>query len=86
MQGLLVLVAGPNVVRFLPPLTVNEDEIKEGFIRFRRALDSFLQEERRASGDESSSSISLSGNKVWQKVKMLWRRIVRIFTFGKAGK
>lgn len=29
-KGLLVLTAGPNVVRLLPPLIINEDEIKTG--------------------------------------------------------
>ena len=29
-KGLLVLTAGPNVVRFLPPLVISEKEILEG--------------------------------------------------------
>jgi acetylornithine/N-succinyldiaminopimelate aminotransferase len=28
-QGLLVLIAGPNVLRFVPPLVISEDEIKQ---------------------------------------------------------
>ncbi|WP_257875356.1 aspartate aminotransferase family protein [Helicobacter sp. 12S02232-10] len=36
-EGLLVLKSGKNVVRFLPPLTIKEDEISEGFERLRKA-------------------------------------------------
>jgi acetylornithine aminotransferase len=38
-NGVLVLKAGRNTVRFLPPLTITKDEIDEGFARFERALD-----------------------------------------------
>ncbi|MDR0666505.1 MAG: aspartate aminotransferase family protein [Campylobacteraceae bacterium] len=38
-NGILVLKAGRNTVRFLPPLTISKDEIDEGFERFERALD-----------------------------------------------
>jgi acetylornithine/N-succinyldiaminopimelate aminotransferase len=34
----LVLKAGRNVIRFLPPLTITKEEIDEGFIRFEKAL------------------------------------------------
>ncbi|MEC8082695.1 MAG: aspartate aminotransferase family protein [Pseudomonadota bacterium] len=37
-EGLLVLVAGPNVIRFTPSLIVPEADIKEGFERFERAV------------------------------------------------
>ena len=37
-EGLLVLKAGRNTVRFLPPLTITEDEIEEGFARLKNAL------------------------------------------------
>lgn len=37
-EGLLVLVAGPNVVRFAPSLIIPEADIKEGFTRFERAV------------------------------------------------
>lgn len=36
--GVLVLVAGPNVMRFLPPLTITDDELGKGLARFRAAL------------------------------------------------
>ena len=29
-KGLLVLTAGPNVVRLLPPLIISKEEIKKG--------------------------------------------------------
>ena len=35
----LVLKAGRNTVRFLPPLTITNDEIDLGFERFKKALD-----------------------------------------------
>lgn len=36
--GALVLVAGPNVLRFVPPLNITEAEVKEGLLRFRNGL------------------------------------------------
>lgn len=37
-EGLLLLVAGANVVRFTPSLVITEEEVKEGFARLDRAL------------------------------------------------
>lgn len=39
-EGLIVLKAGRNTVRFLPSLTITKDEINEGFKRFEKALTS----------------------------------------------
>ena len=39
-EGVIVLKAGRNTVRFLPSLTIRKDEIDEGFRRFEKALDS----------------------------------------------
>jgi acetylornithine/N-succinyldiaminopimelate aminotransferase len=39
--GVLVLVAGPNVMRFLPPLTITDDELSQGLARFKAALIAF---------------------------------------------
>jgi acetylornithine/N-succinyldiaminopimelate aminotransferase len=36
--GLLILVAGPNVLRFLPPLTITQEELDEGLKRLKPAL------------------------------------------------
>lgn len=36
--GLILLKAGRNTVRFLPPLTISEKEIDEGFKRFEKAI------------------------------------------------
>jgi acetylornithine/N-succinyldiaminopimelate aminotransferase len=36
--GVLVLVAGPNVMRFLPPLVITHAEMAEGLKRFKAAL------------------------------------------------
>ncbi len=41
-HGLLVLQAGPNVLRFLPPLVVTEQEMKKGLKRLDAALAAFL--------------------------------------------
>ncbi len=38
-EGLLVLKAGKNTLRMLPPLTISKDEINEGFKRMTSALD-----------------------------------------------
>lgn len=40
-HGVLVLVAGPNVMRLLPPLTVSSDEMEEGLSRLESALNEF---------------------------------------------
>ncbi len=37
-EGVLVLKAGRNTLRFLPPLTITREEMDEGFDRLRRAL------------------------------------------------
>ena len=37
--GLIVLVAGPNVVRLLPPLTISQDEIDELVDRLVKTLE-----------------------------------------------
>ena len=42
LNGVLVLQAGPDVLRFLPPLTINDDEVKEGCARFEVAMGAFL--------------------------------------------
>ncbi len=36
--GVLALVAGPNVLRFLPPLTITDEELLEGLKRLKPAL------------------------------------------------
>jgi acetylornithine aminotransferase len=38
----LVLKAGRNVIRFLPPLTITKEEINEGFIRFEKTLKNII--------------------------------------------
>ncbi len=37
-EGVLVLKAGRNTLRFLPPLTITKGEIDEGFVRLEKAL------------------------------------------------
>lgn len=43
-MGLLCCVAGEHVVRFLPPLTINEDELEEGLEMIGDALDELYGE------------------------------------------
>jgi acetylornithine aminotransferase len=37
-EGVIVLKAGRNTVRFLPSITIDKNEIYEGFLRFEKAL------------------------------------------------
>lgn len=39
-EGLIVLKAGRNTVRFLPSITISQEEIDEGFKRFEKAITS----------------------------------------------
>jgi acetylornithine/succinyldiaminopimelate/putrescine aminotransferase len=41
-NGLMLLIAGPDVVRFLPALVVSDAQIDEAAVRLRRALDEVL--------------------------------------------
>ncbi len=40
--GLLLLQAGPDVLRFVPPLNIGDGEVAEGLARLRAALESWL--------------------------------------------
>lgn len=41
--GLLILQAGPNVLRFLPPLTITAAEMKKGIARLEESLAAYLK-------------------------------------------
>jgi acetylornithine/N-succinyldiaminopimelate aminotransferase len=41
-KGVLVLVAGPNVCRFLPPLNITQEELATGLERFASALRDYI--------------------------------------------
>lgn len=43
-QGLMMLIAGPNVVRFAPSLIITLDEIETGLSRFEKAIEQFTQD------------------------------------------
>jgi acetylornithine/N-succinyldiaminopimelate aminotransferase len=43
-HGVLVLQAGPNVLRCVPPLTITEKEMKEGIARLQQAITVFLSQ------------------------------------------
>jgi acetylornithine/N-succinyldiaminopimelate aminotransferase len=38
-KGLLLLQAGPDVLRFVPALNIRDDEVADGLARLRRALE-----------------------------------------------
>jgi acetylornithine/N-succinyldiaminopimelate aminotransferase len=40
-HGLLLLQAGPDVLRFVPPLTITDEELAEGLARLQAALEAF---------------------------------------------
>ena len=42
-HGLLLLQAGPDVLRFVPPLTISADELAEGLKRLHAALRAFAR-------------------------------------------
>ena len=42
-EGLMILQAGPDVVRFAPSLLVDEADIKDGLDRFERAVQKLTQ-------------------------------------------
>ncbi|HEY0199119.1 MAG TPA: acetylornithine/succinylornithine family transaminase [Rhodanobacter sp.] len=42
-HGLLLLQAGPDVLRFVPPLTITDEELAEGLVRLRAALNDFAE-------------------------------------------
>ncbi len=42
-QGVMVLIAGANVVRFAPALNISEQEVKTGMARFALACEHLLQ-------------------------------------------
>ncbi|MCH9673905.1 MAG: aspartate aminotransferase family protein [Gammaproteobacteria bacterium] len=41
-QGLLILTAGPDVVRMLPPLNLSDADLADGMNRFEKAVDAWL--------------------------------------------
>lgn len=43
-EGLLVLVAGPDVIRFAPSLVIDKADLDEGLARFERAVATFISE------------------------------------------
>ena len=43
-EGLLTSVAGSDVVRFLPPLTISDEEIEKGLAIYKKVLDAFAKQ------------------------------------------
>ncbi|MFT4178827.1 MAG: acetylornithine transaminase [Thermomonas sp.] len=41
-HGLLLLQAGPDVLRFVPALNIGDDDVAEGLARLRKALEAFV--------------------------------------------
>ena len=46
--GVLILIAGPDVLRFVPPLTISDEELQTGFDRLGPALRAWCQAETAA--------------------------------------
>ncbi len=46
LHGAIVLQAGPDVLRFVPPLIITERDIKEGLKRLEHALQSFMMKHK----------------------------------------
>ena len=42
-HGLLLLQAGPDVLRFVPPLTLSDEDVAQGLLRLRAALLNFMR-------------------------------------------
>ncbi len=42
-MGVMVLIAGANVVRFAPALNISEQEVKTGMARFAEACETFAR-------------------------------------------
>jgi acetylornithine/N-succinyldiaminopimelate aminotransferase len=47
-HGLLLLQAGPDVLRFVPPLNITDEELAEGLSRLRHALEAFVGQQGEA--------------------------------------
>ncbi|VEB23169.1 aspartate aminotransferase family protein [Avibacterium volantium] len=41
-NGLMILVAGPDVLRFAPALNISDEELQEGFVRLEKTLQEFV--------------------------------------------
>ena len=41
-EGLLLLQAGPDVLRLVPALNITDEEVADGLARLRAAVDAFL--------------------------------------------
>ena len=42
-QGLLLLLAGYDVIRYVPALVISDDHIRQGEVLLRKAVDSWLE-------------------------------------------
>ncbi len=52
-HGLLLLQAGPDVLRFVPPLIVSDEDVAEGLLRLRAALLDFMRPVEAAAAEMS---------------------------------
>lgn len=55
VNGLLVLIAGPNVMRLAPSLTISAEDIREGLARFDVAIGQFVKSAREAAATKASA-------------------------------
>lgn len=48
-EGVLTLIAGPNVIRFTPALIISKQDIQEGLHRFEKAVAQFMKQQENQS-------------------------------------
>ena len=63
-EGVLILQAGPNVIRFLPPLVISEEELHLGLVRLRNAIARFTGEGETPSPDSDKSLLAKAKDKL----------------------
>ena len=61
VEGLLVLQASPDVVRFAPSLVVKDADIDEGLARFERAVSKLGASSKCCKALQSAAALGCSG-------------------------
>ncbi|MFV9510556.1 aspartate aminotransferase family protein [Tepidibacillus sp. LV47] len=56
-QGLLLLTAGPHVLRLLPPLNVSQEEIDQAVAILKRSIDQWLKNEKKRASERQTRSV-----------------------------
>jgi acetylornithine aminotransferase len=56
-RGLLIITAGTNTLRFVPPLTITEEQVKEGLAILDQAFEAFLSEGHSSAGKKVKGEV-----------------------------